>query len=160
MDISANKVVSFDYTLRNDEGEIIDTSDGAEPLLYLHGHGNIVPGLEKGMIGKKVGDHFSVEVSAEEGYGEYKEELKQTVSRAAFEGVDKIEPGMQFNAQSDIGPMTVMVTEVTEDKVTVDGNHPLAGKNLNFVVEVTDVREATAEEIEHGHVHGPGGHQH
>lgn len=160
MDISANKVVSFDYTLRNDEGEIIDTSDGAEPLLYLHGHGNIVPGLEKGMIGKQVGDHFSVAVPAAEGYGEYKPELKQIVSRAAFEGVDKIEPGMQFNAQSDIGPMTVFVTDVTEDKVTVDGNHPLAGKNLNFVIEITDIREATNEEIEHGHVHGPGGHHH
>lgn len=160
MIISENSVVSFDYTLRNDAGDILDTSDGGQPLVYLHGHNNIVPGLEKAMDGKKVGEHFSVTVSPEEGYGESREELKQDVPRSAFEGIDPLEPGMRFQAESDIGPMTVTVTAVSEETVSVDGNHPLAGETLNFVVEITDIRSATDEELEHGHAHGDGGHQH
>lgn len=160
MAIAQNSVVSFDYTLRNDAGEILDSSDGGEPLMYLHGHGNIVVGLEKAMNGKKTGDHFSVTVTPEEGYGQRREELKQTVPRTAFEGIEKIEAGMHFNAESDAGPMSVVVTDVTDDTVTVDGNHPLAGQTLNFVVEIGEVRYATEEELEHGHAHGAGGHNH
>ena len=160
MEITKNSVVSFDYTLRNDAGEIIDTSEGSEPLMYLHGHGNIVVGLEKAMEGKKTGDHFSATVTPEEGYGHSREELIQTVPRSAFEGVDNIEPGMQFQAESNVGPMNVVVTEVTEETVSVDGNHPLAGQTLNFVVEITDVRAATEDELSHGHAHGAGGHHH
>lgn len=160
MSITNNNVVQFHYTLTSDGGETIDSSEGREPLAYLHGHDNIVPGLEKEMEGKQVGDKFDVKVAPAEGYGERHLEMIQQVPRTAFQGVDDIQPGMQFEAQTDAGPRPVVVTAVDADTVTVDGNHPLAGENLNFAVEVTEIRDASAEEIEHGHPHGPGGHQH
>ena len=160
MQIADRTVASFNYTLTNDAGEVIDSSEGREPLAYLHGKGNIVPGLEKEMTGKKVGDKFNVKVKPEEGYGVHNPALVQVVPRDAFRGVDKLEPGMQFRADSDRGPMMVVVTAVTGDNVTVDGNHPLAGENLNFAIEITEVREASVEEVLHGHVHGAGGHHH
>jgi FKBP-type peptidyl-prolyl cis-trans isomerase SlyD len=160
MQIADRTVASFNYTLTNDAGEVLDSSDGREPLSYLHGKGNIVPGLEKEMAGKKVGDKFNVKVKPEEGYGVHNPALVQVVPRDAFRGIDKLEPGMQFRAESDRGPMMVVVTAVDGDKVTVDGNHPLAGATLNFAIEVTEVREASVEEVLHGHVHGPGGHHH
>ena len=150
MKIQANSVVSFDYTLTNDEGEVIDTSHGRSPLVYLHGHQNIVPGLEQAMEGKEVGDQFDAVVEPEEGYGPYREELVQEVPKAAFDGVDQIEPGMSFRAESNAGPMTVVVTAVGDDTVTVDGNHMLAGQNLNFAVDVKAIREATEDEINQG----------
>lgn len=150
MKIQADAVVSFDYTLTGDDGQVIDTSQGREPLVYLHGHDNIVPGLEKALEGKAAGDQFDASVSPEEGYGPYREELVQDVPRSAFDGVDQVEPGMSFRAESNAGPMTVTVKEVADETVTVDGNHALAGQTLNFAVEVKDVREASSEEVDQG----------
>ena len=158
MQISENSVVSFHYTLTDSTGKVIDSSQGNEPLTYLHGVGQIVPGLENALVGKTAGDKLDVEVAAEDGYGEHQEFMVQQVPREAFQGVDVIEPGMQFQAQTPQGGMTVTVTAVDDATVTVDGNHPLAGQVLFFAVEVVSVREASAEEREHGHVHGAGGH--
>ena len=160
MQIAERTVASFNYTLTNDAGEIIDTSTGRAPLAYLHGAGNIVPGLEKEMTGKQVGDKFDVVVTPEEGYGTPNDMLIQTVPREAFQGVDDSQPGMQFQAHTPQGPLSVVVSKVDAEEVTVDGNHPLAGKTLHFAIEVTDVRDASVEELQHGHVHGPGGHHH
>jgi FKBP-type peptidyl-prolyl cis-trans isomerase SlyD len=159
MQIADQCVASFHYTLTNDRGDVLDRSSD-EPLAYLHGGGNIIPGLEKALAGKQAGDKLEVTVQPAEGYGEKRQELIQQVPRQAFQGIDEIEPGMSFSAQSNAGPMRVTVTAVQGDQVTVDGNHPLAGETLHFAVEITEVRAASAEELEHGHVHGPGGHQH
>lgn len=160
MQIAERTVASFNYTLTNDAGEIIDSSEGRSPLAYLHGAGNIVPGLEKEMAGRKAGDRFDVVVAPEEGYGQPNPMLVQTVPREAFQGVDTIEVGMEFQAQTPQGPLSVVVSKVDAGNVTVDGNHPLAGKTLHFAIEVTEVRDASVEELAHGHVHGPGGHHH
>jgi FKBP-type peptidyl-prolyl cis-trans isomerase SlyD len=160
MQIAQNSVVAFHYTLTNDAGEVLDSSEGREPLTYLHGAGNIIPGLEKELEGRAAGDKLTATVEPGEGYGEKQEQLVQEVPRDAFQGVESIEPGMQFQAQTQGGPLMVTVTQVEGDTVTVDGNHPLAGQTLNFAVEIASVREASEEEIEHGHVHGEGGHQH
>ena len=161
MHIAEQSVVSIHYTLTNDAGETLDTSDGREPLVYLHGAQNIIPGLENELTGKSVGDSFDVTIQPEEAYGTVNPELVQTVPHSAFEGVEKVEPGMQFQARGDDGETQVItVTEVADSGVTIDGNHPLAGQVLNFSVRVEEIREATEEEIEHGHVHGPGGHHH
>ena len=160
MQIAERSVVSFHYTLTNDAGDVLDSSDGREPLAYLHGAGNIVPGLEREMSGHVAGDKFMVDVAAADGYGDYIEELVQTVPRESFQGVDDLAVGMQFQAQTGQGPIAVIITEIDEDEVTVDGNHPLAGETLHFAVEIIEVREASAEEVTHGHVHGAGGHHH
>lgn len=160
MQIAERCVAYFHYTLTNAAGEVIDSSEGRDPLPYLHGKGNIVPGLEKQLVGKKVGDKLNVVVSPEEGYGAHNPSLIQKVPKAAFQGVDNLEPGMQFQAESNMGPVSVVVTAVEGDEVTVDGNHPLAGETLHFAVEITQVREASVEEALHGHVHGAGGHHH
>lgn len=160
MQIAENTVASFHYTLTNDAGEVLDSSRGKEPLTYLQGAGNIVPGLEEAMAGKRVGDSFKVDVAPEDGYGVHHDGLVQDVPRVAFQGVDEIEPGMSFQASTPQGVHSVTVTKITADTITVDGNHPLAGQTLHFDVEVTDVRAASAEERSHGHVHGPGGHHH
>ena len=153
MKIQNNSAVSFHYTLTDDDGIRIDSSEGQEPLGYLHGAGNIIPGLEKALEGKTIGDSLNVAVTAAEGYGEVQKELIQEVPKEAFQGIDTIEVGMQFEAQTGQGgTVPVTVIDVTDDLVTVDGNHPLAGKNLNFDVSIEDVREATEEEIAQGHV--------
>ena len=155
MHIAEQSVVSIHYTLTNDAGETLDTSDGREPLVYLHGAQNIIPGLENELTGKSVGDSFDVTIQPEEAYGTVNPELVQTVPHSAFEGVEKVEPGMQFQARGDDGETQVItVTEVADSGVTVDGNHPLAGQVLNFSVRVEEIREATEEEIAHGHIHG------
>lgn len=156
MQISDKKVASIHYTLKDDTGEVIDSSQGAEPLTYLQGAGNIIPGLEQALAGKAVGDKLEVSVEPEQGYGEVHDEMIQTVPRDAFQGVESIEVGMRFQAQTAGGPVSVVVTEVSDENVTVDGNHPLAGQNLHFTVEVVEIRDATDEELQHGHVHGPG----
>ncbi|MCX8049973.1 MAG: peptidylprolyl isomerase [Methylohalobius sp.] len=153
MQVSVNKVVSIHYTLRNDAGEVIDSSAGGAPLSYLHGVGNLIPGLERALEGKVVGDQVNVSIAPEEAYGERNEALIQIVPMWAFEGADKIEPGMQFQAQTPQGNRILTVVEVQEDQVVVDGNHPLAGETLHFSVEITSVREATEEELAHGHAH-------
>ena len=160
MQIADKSVVAIDYTLTDDQGEVIDSSEGGEPLWYLHGFENIVPGLERELTGKKVGDQFQVSISPVDGYGERDTELEQEIARDQFEDVDEIEQGMQFHAETDEGYLVFTVIEVGDDMVTVDGNHPLAGMTLNFDVTVREIRSATPEEIEHGHVHGPGGHHH
>lgn len=160
MSITANKVVTLDYTLTDDEGTVVDKSEGGN-FVYLHGARNIIPGLEQALEGKSVGDELTVAVDPKDGYGDRNEEMTQAVPLEMFDGTDTIEPGMQFHAQSPEGQMLVVtVVDVNDDTVTVDGNHPLAGVNLNFDVKVIDVRDATQEELDHGHVHGPGGHEH
>ncbi|WP_440223270.1 FKBP-type peptidyl-prolyl cis-trans isomerase [Dokdonella sp. MW10] len=160
MQIADRTVASFHYTLTNDAGDVVDSSAGREPLTYLQGAGNIVPGLEKAMEGHVAGDVFNVDVPAAEGYGDYIEELVQVVPRKAFAGVDDLEVGMQFQAQTPGGMLPVMITEINGDDVTVDGNHALAGETLHFAIEIVEVREASVEEVLHGHVHGEGGHHH
>ena len=160
MQIQNNRVVSLAYTLKDNNDTIIDQStDGS--FCYLHGASNIIPGLEIALTGKQAGDEFSVSVPPEQGYGVRDDARVQDVPREMFPGDQQIEPGMQFHAQSPDGQtIVVMVARVEGDTVTVDGNHPLAGEQLNFDVTIMEVREATEEEIEHGHVHGPHGHQH
>jgi FKBP-type peptidyl-prolyl cis-trans isomerase SlyD len=160
MQIQTNRVVSLSYTLKDDKNEIIDEStDGS--FCYLHGASNIIPGLEDSLTGKSAGDELSVTVAPEQAYGVREDDRIQEVPREMFPGDVDIEPGMQFHAQGPDGQnIVVMVASVDESTVTVDGNHPLAGVQLNFDVKVLSVREATAEELEHGHVHGPHGHQH
>lgn len=160
MEIADQRAVLMHYTLTNDKGDVLDSSQGNEPLAYLHGAGNIIPGLEKALLGKKAGDKLQVNVSPAEGYGERDERLIQQVPRRAFQGIKDIQPGMTFHAQGDQGPMQVTVKRIAGDMVTVDGNHPLAGESLNFDVEIVEVRPATSEEMSHGHVHGAGGHHH
>ncbi|WP_280547589.1 MULTISPECIES: peptidylprolyl isomerase [unclassified Halomonas] len=160
MQIAQNSVVAFHYTLTNDAGEVLDSSEGREPLTYLHGAGNIIPGLEKQLEGRATGDKLEAKVAPEEGYGDVQPQLVQEVPRDAFQGVEDVEPGMQFQAQTQGGPLMVTVTKIEGDTVTVDGNHPLAGQPLNFDVEIAEVREASEEEVEHGHVHGEGDHEH
>jgi FKBP-type peptidyl-prolyl cis-trans isomerase SlyD len=160
MQITNQKVVSIHYTLTNVDGDIIDSSEGHEPLAYLHGFGNIIPGLENALAGRAAGERFTVSIAPDEGYGERDDAMVQSVPRSAFQGVDEIRPGMQFQAQSPEGMQLVTVLGVEADEVILDGNHPMAGLTLNFAVEITDVRDATREELEHGHVHGPGGHHH
>ena len=160
MEIADQKVVSIDYTLKDDNGNVIDQSQEGQPMAYLHGSQNIIPGLENALAGKKAGDEVKVRVTPEEGYGERSDAMTQTVPIDLFEDKEMVKEGMQFHAQTDAGVQVVTVTKVEGDQVTVDGNHPLAGMHLNFDVKIADVREATAEELEHGHVHGPGGHEH
>ncbi len=156
MQIVDRCVVLIHYTLTNEQGEVLDSSSGGEPLAYLHGMGNLVPGLEKALAGKQAGDKLKVKVPPEEGYGLRDEKLVEQVPRRAFQGVRDLKPGMRFNSQG--GSVTVM--RVMGDMVTVDSNHALAGVTLNFEVDITEVREATGEELAHGHVHGAGGHHH
>ena len=160
MQIGPDKVVTMHYTVKNDSGEVLDRSDQGEPISYLHGGGGIVPGLESALTGKTAGERVSVAVPAAQAYGARDPALVQQVPRRAFAGVAAIEPGMRFQAHGEHGARTVTVVRVQGDMVTVDGNHPLAGQNLNFDVEIAGVREASAEELTHGHVHGPGGHHH
>lgn len=160
MQIANDVVVSIEYTLTDDQGNVIDSSAGGEPLAYLHGAGNIIPGLEAALEGKVVGDAFKVSIAPADGYGEKNDDMLQQVPREMFQGVDVIEAGMQFHAQTDHGMQVITVAAVEGDLVTVDGNHPLAGQNLNFDVKVIEVRAPSEEELEHGHVHGAGGHHH
>jgi FKBP-type peptidyl-prolyl cis-trans isomerase SlyD len=159
MQVARDAVVLIHYTLKNDAGEILDSSSGNDPLAYLHGGGNIIPGLEEALEGKVAGDKVNATIPAAKAYGEVEPGLIQQVPKRAFQ-TGEIRPGMTFTAQTEHGPQRVVVTRVAGDMVTVDGNHPLAGQTLHFDVEITEVRAATAEELEHGHVHGAGGHHH
>lgn len=160
MHIEKNRVVSFSYTLRDEQGAVLDASSGRGALSYLHGKGNIIPGLEQALAGKSAGDKLEVTVAPEQGYGARDERLVQIVARAKFGEVANLAPGMQVRANGPQGPRMVTVVRVDRDFVTVDANHPLAGRTLLFSLEVAEVRKATHEEISHGHVHGPGGHHH
>jgi len=156
--ISDGKVVAFHYRLTLEDGELFDSSEGQEPLEYLHGHGNIVQGLEEELAGKKVGDSLDVKVAPSKGYGEHDPQAIQEVPRSSFPDDVEIEVGMQFGAQDEQGNVVpAWVTELATDTVTVDFNHPLAGQQLSFAVTVESIRDARPEEIEHGHPHSPDG---
>ncbi|HEY4187539.1 MAG TPA: peptidylprolyl isomerase [Polyangia bacterium] len=157
MQIAAKKAVTISYTLKDDAEKVIDTSDGRAPLVYLHGGGNIVPGLEKALEGKQAGDAVKVSLTAAEGYGMRDEkQIRKVPVRKLPEG--KITVGMRFRVQTEGGPIAALVTAIQGDYATIDANHPLAGMNLHFDVNVIEVRDATEEELTHGHAHGPGGH--
>jgi FKBP-type peptidyl-prolyl cis-trans isomerase SlyD len=159
--IGEKRVVTLHYTLKSSTGEVIDTSAGSEPLTYLHGAGEMVPGFEKSLIGKKAGEKHSFSVPPAEGYGERKGKGPQRVPKAAFEGIGEIEVGMALDTEGDDGrSQTVWIAAIDDDFVTIDINHPLAGETLHFEVEVLAIRKATAEEVKHGHVHGAHGHHH
>jgi len=160
MQVGKNAVVTIDYTLKDPEGQVIDSSVGKESLPYLHGAGNLIPGLERALEGKAAGDNIQVTVAPEEGYGQRDDRLIQSVPKTAFQGVPDIKPGMQFRTGGGGQQSVVTVTKVEGETVTVDGNHPLAGIPLNFDVTIKEVRAATKDELAHGHVHGPGGHHH
>ncbi|MDG2940341.1 peptidylprolyl isomerase [Bisgaard Taxon 10/6] len=169
MKVAKNVVVSIAYQVRTEDGVLVDEAPANQPLEYLQGHNNLVIGLENALEGKEVGDKFEVRVKPEEGYGEYNENMVQRVPKDVFVGVDELAVGMRFIADTDMGPLPVVITDVAETEVTVDGNHMLAGQELHFTVEVVATREATPEEIAHGHIHsgdhghggcGCGGHGH
>ncbi len=153
MIIEKDRVVSIDYSLRDNGGNLIDSSEGGEPLAYLHGNGNIIPGLEKQLAGKKAGDSLKCVIEAVDAYGERDDSLVFKVPKTEFEGAE-VEVGMQFEAHGEEGAQIVTVVKVEQDEVTIDANHPLAGEQLHFDVKIVEVREASAEELEHGHVHG------
>ena len=160
MKIEKDRVVRFHYAVAEAGKEAVENSkDGGQPLAILFGHGNIIPGLEKAMEGKEAGDSFKAAVPAAEAYGERREGLSQRIPKKHF-GAQKLEPGMQVVLQTNFGPRAVTIEKVGMSVVDVDLNHPMAGKDLDFDIEVVEVREASAEELAHGHVHGDGGHQH
>ena len=159
MKIEKDRVVRFHYTVSEVGQEPLETSEGREPLAILIGHGNIIPGLEKAMEGREAGEKFEVDVVAAEAYGERREGLTQRVPKKHFKGA-RLEPGMQAVLPTNFGPRAVTIQKVGMSVVDVDLNHPMAGKDLHFAIEIVEVREAFAEEIEHGHVHGDGGHHH
>ena len=156
MQISKNVVASIEYELTADGGEVIDSSKGGPPLAYLHGNGNLIPGLEAELEGKGSGDSVKVRIAPENAYGPRNEDMVQPVPRSDFPADADLQPGMQFQAQTPDGMLILTIVEIDGDTVKLDGNHPLAGMHLNFDVTVIDVREATAEELENGHVQGPG----
>ena len=160
MQITSGSVVVFDYTLTDDDKEIIDSSTGSEPLAYIQGEGQIVPGLEKAMEGKKAGDSFSISIAPEEAYGLHDPENISVVPADQIEGGEDLEEGMQLHTEGEFGEQTVLITKIVGNEVTIDGNHPLAGLTLHFDIAIRDVRAATEEELDHGHVHGEGGHHH
>lgn len=160
MQISKHKAVALDYTLTDDSGEILDSSKAEDPLSYLHGTGNLIPGLESALEGKKAGDEVKTTVAPDQAYGKRSDEMIQSVPKDQFEKSDKLEVGMRFHSASAQGDTLVTVTEISDDEITIDGNHPLAGLTLHFDVKIIDVRDATKEEIDHGHIHGAGGHNH
>jgi FKBP-type peptidyl-prolyl cis-trans isomerase SlyD len=160
MKTAPNMVVSLHYTLKDDAGQVLDSSAGGQPFAYLHGHRNIIPGLEKALEGTIAGHRSHVEINPGDGYGEKNPDLIFEAPKEHFPKDMKLETGARVYAEGPEGPVSFAVVELTDKGAILDGNHPLAGKKLHFDVEVVEVRPATKEELEHGHVHGPGGHQH
>lgn len=156
MQVAIHRVVSIDYELKDDTGEILDSSEEGSPLEYLHGVGGLIPGLEKALEGRSVGDQFQIVVPPSEGYGEHNDKMVQRVSRKDFGDTEELELGMRFRVQTNVGQRIVTIVDIDGDDVTLDANHELAGETLHFDITVKHVREATAQEIEHGHVHGHG----
>ena len=161
MKVGKDKVVLMHYTLKNDAGDVIDSSEGGDPLPFLQGHGNIIPGLESALEGSKVGDKLDVSIEPEEGYGERMKDAIQEIPSSALKGVDEVKVGMQLQSQDKDGnAFLVNVTKIEDDKITVDANHPLAGQTLHFSVSIESIRKAEDEELSHGHVHADGQHHH
>jgi FKBP-type peptidyl-prolyl cis-trans isomerase SlyD len=158
MTIERNKVVTINYTLTDETGSLLESSEGQEPLTYLHGAGNLIPGLEASLEGKTAGASLKVSVPPEDAYGVWDQEKVMDIPKSQFSGVENVEAGMQFSVQSEAGEEVVTVSKVEGEMVTIDANHPLAGKTLTFDVTIVGIREATAEELDHGHVHSHGGH--
>jgi FKBP-type peptidyl-prolyl cis-trans isomerase SlyD len=158
--IAHQSVVGIEYTLKDNAGEVIDSNVGGEPLFFIQGLGTIVPGLEIALNGRALGDRFDVEVKAVDGYGEYDAERRRAIPRASVPQLKDVQPGAMLQATGPEGTSVVTVAEVNENEIVIDGNHPMAGKDLFFSIVVKDIRPATAEELEHGHVHGAGGHHH
>ena len=159
--IAKDMVVSFHYTLKNAKGEVLDSSDGRDPLSYLHGYNQIVSGLESELLGKTSGAAFDVSIAAKDGYGERVEEMVISVPKSEWNLPEEVGSGQVVELQTPEGQVVpALIVEIGDDKVKLDANHPLAGEELHFSIQVTEVRQATAEELEHGHAHGPGGHQH
>ena len=154
MKVEKNKVVTIQYTLKDEKGSVLDSTEKGNPFLYIQGHQNIIPGLESELEGKGKGDVFNVTISPKDGYGETNPNLVQEIPKDQFPEPSEIQEGMQFQADTPVGPMILTVLEILESAIKVDGNHPLAGKDLHFEVKVVDVRDATPEEIDHGHVQG------
>ena len=160
MQIGKDKIVQIDYTLTGKDGQLLDSSKGGQPFAYLHGAGNIIPGLENALEGKSSGDQLNVSISPDQAYGHRSDQMVQKVPRSAFSGVADLKPGMRFQANTPDGARLLTVVAVEGEEVTIDANHPLAGETLNFDVTIVDVREATQEELSHGHAHGAGGAHH
>ncbi len=157
MQIAKDTVASFHYRLTDSNDELIDQSEAGQPLAYLHGNGNIIPGLEQALDGRAKGDKFSITMDPDAAYGDYDQTLVQVVERSQFSGVDELEVGMEFQVEFPDGDRIATISEIEGEQVTIDGNHALAGETLKFEIEVTEVRPATQEELAHGHPHGPGG---
>lgn len=160
MQISKNKVVSIGYTLTDTKGEVLDSSSKDSPLQFIHGQGHLIPGLEKALEGKSAGDTIKAQIPAKEAYGARDEALMQAIPKENFEEIPDLKVGMELEAESDDGVRVITIVGIEDDTVMVDGNHPLAGMDLNFDVTIMGVREATTDELGHGHVHGPGDHHH
>jgi len=161
MKVGKDKVVLMHYTLKNDAGDVIDSSDGGDPLPFLQGHGNIIPGLESALEGSKAGDKLDVSIEPKEAYGERMKDAIQEIPKSALKGIDEVKVGMQLQSQDQDGnAFLVSVTKIEDDKITVDANHPLAGETLHFSVSIESIRKAEAEELSHGHVHADGQHHH
>lgn len=160
MSIQKHTVVTLNYTLKNSEGEILDTSEGREPLVYLHGVGGLIPGLEAELEGKEKGNSLNVVIAPEDAYGKRSEDLMHVVPKSGFQGDEEMQVGMQVQLQTEQGPAIATIAAIEGENVTLDLNHPLADMELHFAVDVLDLRDATEDEISHGHVHGPGGHHH
>lgn len=160
MIIESNKVVRMHYVLKNDLKEIVDSTEGREPLAYIQGNGHLISGLEAELEGKVAGDKISVSIPPEKAYGVRNDELVVNVSKSGFQGDQEPSVGMQVQVDTPDGQQLAHIDKIDGDTVTLDLNHPLSGETLHFDVEITEVRDATAEELDHGHVHGPGGHQH
>ena len=160
MKVEKNKVVSINYTLKSDKGELLDTSEGKSPLPYIHGTGQLIPGLEKELEGKEPGTDLTVVIPPAEAYGEYSEEQVFVVGKEGFQGEEELVVGLQVQLDTGNGQAIGVVTKIEDENVTLDLNHPLAGATLHFEVKIVDVRDASKEELDHGHSHGEGGHQH
>jgi FKBP-type peptidyl-prolyl cis-trans isomerase SlyD len=160
MKIENNKVVGIEYTLKDKDGGVVDTNaGGGEPLYFIQGLGTIVPGLERAMNGKSLGDSFDVTIKAADGYGEFDPNRKRRIPKSALNGME-VQVGQMLQASGPEGSSVVTVSDVTETEIEIDGNHPMAGKDLYFSIKVAEIRDATEEELSHGHIHGPGGHHH
>jgi len=158
--IEKHSVVGIEYTLKDKDGGVVDTNAGGDPLLFIQGMGTLVPGLEIALNGRALGEKFEVEVKAVDGYGEYDPNRRRALPREKVPQLAEAKPGMLLQASGPEGVSVVTVADVTDTEIIIDGNHPMAGKDLFFSIHVTEIREATAEELAHGHVHGPGGHHH
>jgi FKBP-type peptidyl-prolyl cis-trans isomerase SlyD len=154
MTVKKDAVVEMHYTLKNDAGEVVDSSKGQDPMPFIQGRGNIIPGLEKALEGMKVGDTCDVSVKPEDGYGVHHAEGIQEIPKEALQGIENLEIGMELQSQDEQGnPFIVRVEEIKDDAIIINANHPLAGETLHFNLSIESVREATVQELSHGHVH-------